>query len=89
MEKSKKFIKCDIGDFCIRKEEILKDNNKKIVAFAISGIDLINNADFDEKSDEILEKEKNNFEEKIVLYEWECGKFLKVEDIKNQTWFIF
>jgi hypothetical protein len=89
MKEDIKFIKCDNCDFCVRKKEILNNEKKKIIAFAVRGIDVgINkDIDFNKIAEEILEKEMGDFEEKIVLYEWECGSFRKVEDIKNQTWF--
>ena len=91
MKKDTKFIKCDSGIFCVRKEEIIDNGKRKIVAFAIADIDVgINkDTDFDKIAEEILNKEKNNFGEGIALYEWDYNNFRKVEDIKNQTWFVF
>lgn len=92
MAKAKKFK--DVFNSChppiwIRKEVLLNNDKRKVVAFMVTDYDLVikQGEGFDERSDDILEKEKSNFNEKIVLYEWQGSDFYKVENISNQNWF--
>lgn len=92
MEKSKKFENVFNASYpprFIRKEALLDSDKRKVVAFIVSDLDWAINKgeEFDEISEAILEKERNNFNEEIVLYEWRGDSFHKVEDIKNQSWF--
>lgn len=92
MEKSKKFedvFNTSHPPRFIRKEALFNANKRKVVAFVVSDLDWsINRGEgFDEKSEIILEKEGSNFDEEIVLYEWQSDNFYKIEDIKSQSWF--
>jgi hypothetical protein len=73
----------------IRKEVLENNKKRKVVAFWVSGLDysIKRGESFYENSEKILEREKNNFDEKIVLYKWTGSDFHKIEDIKNQNWF--
>ena len=89
MEKFKEILDCSRPPIWIRKEDLLSDDKRKVVAFMVADYDLVvkRGEGFDERSDDILEKEKENFNEKLVLYKWQGSDFEKIEDIKNQNWF--
>lgn len=82
MEKSKKF-KRNLDDSCTRKEILDNGDVAKEAKFIVSGLEwgIKKGVGFDEKSDEILAKEKDNLEERPVLYEWLCNNFFKVENV--------
>jgi len=67
-----------------------EEHKRKVVAFLVKDIDLLfpKYDDFIKKSNEVLNKEREGFNEAIMLYEWVDVDFLKVEDIKKQDWFV-
>lgn len=76
-------------DIFVRKEIFVDNKKRKVVAFGIYGLDAATEQQCEaslKRSNEILEKEKNNFDKNIVLYKWSAGDFYK-EDTNDQDWF--
>ena len=77
------------SDNFIRKEIFIDDKKRKVVAFGIACLDVATGQQYKnylERSNEILKKEKNNFDKNLTLYKWSGSDFCK-EDNNKQSWF--
>jgi len=93
-EFNKKFKEVPGTDYCVW-YEILKSKEKiKTVAFRVDSLKISPDEQGYkakaclEKSNEILKKENENFNEDRSCYEWTMYNFKKV-DCKKQKWFTF